>query len=157
MQSVIKRAQLPLFFLLCLIISWIVWIPQALTKLNSIETPATGGSPLNILAVWAPALSAILLSRVMEGKSGPQMLFQSLRHWHVNIRWYLLVILYPATIWLLARAIDTMFGRTHVLVPPITIYFPSDQAYMVIVALLFVLPNTLGEEIGWRGWMFPRQ
>ena len=157
MQSaIIKRAQLPLFFLLCLIISWIVWIPQALTKLNSTETHATGGSPLNILAVWAPAISAILLSRLVEGKSGPQMLLQSLRHWHVNNRWYLFAILYPATIWLLARAIDHLFGRPFEFMPPILSYFPVDQSCMVVVALVFAFPNALGEEIGWRGFALPR-
>jgi membrane protease YdiL (CAAX protease family) len=156
-QSVIiKRAQLPLFFLLCLIISWIVWIPQALARLCGTQTPFTRDSPLNLLAVWAPAVSAILLSRAMEGKTETQALFLSLRRWRTGIHWYLFILLYPAAIWFLARAIDYLFGRPFEFMPPILSYFPLDQSYMVVAALVFAFPNTLGEEIGWRGFALPR-
>lgn len=152
----VKRFQLPLFFLLCLVISWTVWIPQAVTRLSNTQTPVAGGSPLNMLAVWAPALSAILLSRVMDGKAGLRALFHRLRRWRVAIHWYLFILLYPAAIWFLARAIDALFGRSFEFTIPILTYFPPQQAYMVAVALVFAFPNTLGEELGWRGFALPR-
>jgi len=155
-SNYVKRFQLPLFFILCLIISWAIWVPLAITALSDPQAPIAGGSPLNLLAVWAPALSAILLSRVTEGKTGPQALFHSIRRWRVGIQWYLFILLYPVTIWFLARAIDAVFGRAFEFAIPILTYFPPEQAYMVAVALVFAFPNTLGEELGWRGFALPR-
>jgi membrane protease YdiL (CAAX protease family) len=152
----VKRIQLPLFFLLCLVISWAVWIPQAVTRLNDPQAPIAGGSPLNVLAVWAPALSAILLSRVMEGRAGLHAVFHPLRRWRVGIHWYLFILFYPAAIWFLARAIDFVLGRSFEFTIPIFTYFPPEQAYMVGVALAFAFPNALGEELGWRGFALPR-
>ena len=156
LSNYVKRFQLPLFFLLCLIISWAIWIPQAITKLSDPQAPIAGSSPLNMLAVWAPALSAILLSRMMEGKAGPQALFHPIRRWRVGIQWYLFILLYPTVIWFLARAIDTVFGQSFEFTIPILTYFPPEQSYMVVVALVFAFPNTLGEELGWRGFALPR-
>lgn len=156
LSNYVKRFQLPLFFLLCLIISWAIWIPQAITKLSDPQAPIAGSSPLNMLAVWAPALSAILLSRMMEGKAGLQALFHPIRRWRVGIQWYLFILLYPTVIWFLARAIDTVLGQSFEFTIPILTYFPPEQAYMVVVALVFAFPNTLGEEIGWRGFALPR-
>ena len=156
LSNYVKRFQLPLFFLLCLIISWAIWIPQAITKLSDPQTPIAGGSPLNILAVWAPALSAILLLRMLKGKGGPQTLFRLIRRWRVGIQWYLFILLYPAVIWFLARAIDIVLGQSFEFTIPILTYFPLEQAYMVIVALVFALPSALGEELGWRGFALPR-
>ena len=156
LSSHARRLQLLLFFSLCLCISWAIWIPQAITRLHNPQAPVAGSSPLNMLAVWAPALSAFLLSRLIEGKTGPQALLKPISRWRVGIRWYLFVFLYPTVIWLLARAIDTMSGRSFRFTIPIFTYFPPEQSYMVVVALVFAFPNTLGEEIGWRGFALPR-
>jgi membrane protease YdiL (CAAX protease family) len=156
LSDFVKRFQLPLFFALCLVIAWAIWIPQAVTKLSAPQTPFAGGSPLNLLAVWAPALSAILLSRLKDGKAGQQALFQPIRRWRVGIRWYLFILLYPAAAWFLARGFDALLGRAFELTIPILGYFPPEQSYMVAVALIFAVPNTLGEELGWRGYALPR-
>lgn len=156
MSNTVKRLCLPLFFLLCLIISWAIWVPQALARLGDPETPFAGGSPWNLLAVWAPGLSAILLSRVMAGKAGPGALFRPVRRQRIGIGWYLFVLFYPAAIWLLARAVDALLGRSFTFTIPLLTYFPAEQTYMVGVALVCAFPNTLGEELGWRGFALPR-
>ena len=139
-----------------MVITWSIWIPQAITQLSNTQSPVAGSSPWNILAVWAPALSAILLLRITEGKSGSAALFQSFRHWRVGIEWYLFILLYPAAIWFLARAIDFLVGLDFEFTIPILTYFPPELSYMVAVAILFAFPNTLGEELGWRGFALPR-
>lgn len=156
MSNTFKRFYLPLFFLLCLIISWAIWVPQALTRLSDPQTPFAGESPWNLLAVWAPGLSAILVSRVMAGKAGPGALFRPVRRQRIGIGWYLFVLLYPAAVWLLARAVDALFGRSFEFTIPLLTYFSAEQSYMVVVALVCAFPNTLGEELGWRGFALPR-
>jgi membrane protease YdiL (CAAX protease family) len=156
MSNTFKRFHLPLFFLLCLIISWAIWVPQALARLSDPQTPFAGGSPWNLLAVWAPGLSAILVSRVMAGKAGPGALFRPVRRQRIGIGWYLFVLLYPAAVWLLARAVDALLGRSFEFTIPLLTYFSAEQSYMVVVALVCAFPNTLGEELGWRGFALPR-
>jgi len=157
LSNYVRRFQLPLFFLLSLIISWAVWIPEAAATLSNREAAVAGGGALDVLAVWGPGLSAILLSLLMAGKVGPRALFRPIRRWRVGIQWYLLVLLYPAAIWLVARAIDAVFGQSYELTfMPILTYFGPEQAIMVPVALVFAFPNTLGEELGWRGFALPK-
>jgi uncharacterized protein len=156
LSDFIKRFRLSLFFLMCLVIAWSVWIPQAITQLSNTQSSVAGSSPLNMLAVWAPALSSILLLRVTEGKSGPTTLFQSIRFWRVGIGWYLFIFFYPTAVWFLARAIDFLLGHDFEFTIPLLAYFPPEQSYMVIVAILFSFPNALGEELGWRGFALPR-
>lgn len=155
LSSQVKRFHLPLFLLLTLIISWAIWIPQAVAKLGNPDAPIASGSPLNMLAVWAPALSAILLSRMIEGKAALQVILHPIRRWRVGIPWYLFILFYPSGIWFLARAIDTALGQSFAFTVPIFTYFPPEQSYMVVVAIVLAFPNTVGEEIGWRGFALP--
>jgi len=148
LSDFLKRFRLSLFFIMCLVIAWSIWIPQAITQLSNTQSSVAGSSPWNIPAVWAPALSAILLLRITEGKSGSAALFQSFRRWRVGIEWYLFILLYPAAIWFLARAIDILLGHDFEFIIPLLAYFPPEQSYMVIVAILFSFPNALGEELG---------
>jgi len=156
LSDFIQRFRLSLFFLMCLVIAWSVWVPQAIAQLRNSQSTVAGSSPWNMLAVWAPALSSILLLRVTEGKSGPTTLFQSIRFWRVGIGWYLFIFLYPAVGWFVARAIDFLLGHDLEFTIPLLAYFPPEQSYMVVVAILFSFPNALGEELGWRGFALPR-
>lgn len=151
----VKRFRLPLFFCLSLVISWAIWIPQAITRLSNPDAPIAGSSPLNVVAVWAPALLAILLSRVIDGRAALKLLLHPIRRWRVDIQWYLFILFYPSGIWLLARAVDALFGQSFTFTIPVFTYFPPEQSYMVVVAVVFAFPNALGEEIGWRGLALP--
>jgi len=158
LSNYVKHFQLHLFFLLSLVISWAVWIPEAVATLGGRDASVAAGGPLGLLAVWGPGLSAILLSLMMAGKAGTRALFSPIRRWRVGIQWYMLVILYPAAILFIARATDAVLGRSYELTfMPILTYFSTEQAMiMVPVALISVLPNTLGEELGWRGFALPK-
>lgn len=149
-----RMRRLALFFTLALAISWSVWVPMAVQKLSGKEAPA--GSPLNALAVWAPALAAVIALAVSREKGGIDRLFAQLKRWRTGVNWYLFALLYPAAIWFAALGIDRLMGRSY----PVTYFalahlFKPEQAYMMVVALVFVLPNTLGEELGWRGFALP--
>jgi hypothetical protein len=64
LSNYVKRFQLPLFFLLCLIISWAIWIPQAIAKLSDpqvgqevevLHSPAESGGVSHLCADIAVA------------------------------------------------------------------------------------------------------
>ena len=154
----LKRFQLPLFFLFSFVIAWAIWIPQAIVKLSNPEAAAAAGSPINGLAVWGPGLSAIILSLLIAGKEGLRNLLHPLRMWRVGALWYLAVLLYPAALKLAAYGIDMALGRSYELVVmPIAHYFNPQQAVVMVPAVFIAAaPNTLGEELGWRGFALPR-
>ena len=156
LSEYLKRSPLPLFFLLSLIISWAIWVPQAAVTLGITESAIPPESPLMLLSVWGPGLAAIIVALLMAGKAGLRKLFHPIRYRRVGIQWYLLVLFYPAVIWLVGRAIDTLFGQSYELTIPILTHFGPEQAMMVPVALLSAFPNTLGEELGWRGFALPK-
>ena len=154
MLCFVMRFRLPLFFVLAFILSWSIWLPMAVQKLAG--QPAPVGSPLNALAVWAPALAAIIVSLLTGGKPAVDTLFVQLKRWRAGLAWYLAALLYPAAVWFIAYGIDRLLGNAYqVTFFAISRMFRPEQAYMVVVALVFVLPNTLGEELGWRGFALP--
>jgi len=157
LSNYVKRFELHLFFLTSLLISWSIWIPEAAATLSGRDASVAAGGPLGLLAVWGPGLSAIILSLLIKGKAGLRELFSPIRLWRVGIQWYLIVLLYPTAIWLLARAIDVLFGQTYELkFMPIISYFGREQAFMIPIAFISILPNTIGEELGWRGFALPK-
>lgn len=154
MRDLTGRHRLAVFFALALAISWSVWAPMAVRTMSGRAAPV--GSPLNALAVWSPAIAAVIALLVAREKGGIDRLFAKLKRWDASPGWYLAALLYPAAIWCTAFGIDRLMGRSY----PATFLafahlFKPEQSYMVVVALVFVLPNTLGEELGWRGFALP--
>lgn len=151
----LKRFRLPLFFLLSFIISWVIWIPQAAATLGISESTISLDSPLNLLAVWGPGLAAILLSILTTGKASLRDLLNPIRRWRVGIQWYIFVLFFPAGIWLVGRALDTLLGQSYELTSILSELGP-EYAMMLPFFVIFALPSALGEEIGWRGFALPQ-
>ncbi len=141
-----------LFFLICFVISWAVWVPMALGELGIIPSTIASDSPLNLIAVWGPGLAAILVAVFTAGKAGLRQLFAPLGRWRVGIHWYLFALFYPAALWLLASVVDRLLGYSY----ETTSVFSPELTMTLPVFILFALPNTLGEELGWRGFALPR-
>ena len=154
----LKRLQLPLFFLISFIISWAIWIPQAITTLGICKSAISVESPLNLIAVWGPGLAAIILSVLAESKGGIKKLFHPIKYWRVGIHWYIFVLFYPIGKWLAAYFTDTLLGQSYILgSSPIQSFFDlPEQAIMIPVAVVSTFLNTLGEEVGWRGFALPK-
>ena len=150
-----RRSQLPLFFALSLL-AWVIWVPQAAHRLDLLGWAPSLQSPLNALTVWSPGLAAMLLAWRASGEAGVTGLFRSLASWRVPVRWYLIALLLPPGNWLLALAIDRLMGQTYPLGPALLDTAFSAAAFMIPVAVIFTLPNALGEELGWRAFALPR-
>jgi len=150
----LKRVQVPFFFLLSLIIAWSIWLPQAAVALGLRTTALPFDSPLMLIPVWGPGLAAILVTLLTAGRAGLRALFRPLRTWRVGLHWYLVTLFFPAAIWLAGRAMDTLLGATYTLRSPLASFGPQ-AALMLPVLILFAFPSALGEELGWRGFALP--
>lgn len=151
-----RAIELVLFFLLTLA-AWAIWIPQARYRLGLAESAVSLRSPANAITVWAPGLAAILLTILSSRGPGVGALLSKLGKWRVGWQWYLVAVLFEPARWCLSLGIDRALGRSYELGPmPLQVILGPAAAYMIPVALVFTLPNAVGEEIGWRGFALPR-
>lgn len=150
------KGKVPLFFALTLF-AWVIWIPQAAERLGLFTHAPSLQSPLNALTVWSPGLAAIFLTLRAAGSPGMRTLFRPLLSWRVPAKWYAVALFLESGKWLAAFGVDRLLGRSYELGSGVLLsYFSSAAAYMMPVAIIFTLPNALGEELGWRGYALPR-
>lgn len=96
-----------------------------------------------VLALLGPAVAAVITARCYAGDA-PGALWSRVLRWRVPVRWYLIALVLPLPISLLAGVAANHLGATGPIEPvPIT----------MLGMIVFVM--VLGEEIGWRGWALP--
>lgn len=156
MTSARGQRRLRLFFMVSLL-AWAIWIPQALHRFGLIGWAPSLQSPLNALTVWAPGLAAMFVLFRESGSIGVKSLFRRLKLWRVGVMWYVIALCLEPLRWLVALGIDRALGRGYELGPGLLQgVFGASAAFMIPVAVVFTLPNALGEELGWRGFALPR-
>lgn len=143
--------QHPLFsyFFIAYAFSWIVSIPYVLS--------AWGILPGNYQIVFilkpyvGPALAAIIMTGMVEGKAGLLRLRGSIRQWRAGWQWYLFVLVGIPALFLLGIAVQpgALAGRQGV-APGLLV------SYAVSFVIVIFGGGPLGEEIGWRGFALPR-
>jgi len=144
----LKRYPLAFFFILAY---GIAWVPLALRLASGREILPIGAG------AFSPAISAVILAFVNEGKNGTEALVSKLFLWRASFKWYLIALLAPIALELLAI-------QTHQLIGNATSSFhfadwiqmlPSQLPWLILILLFLVLLST-GEELGWRGYAMPR-
>lgn len=103
-------------------------------------------------AYTGPLLAAILVTAATDGRKGLRELRGRIGRWRVGAGWYLVAILAPLAIWLIA------YGAALGGAPIAAL---ADQPMLLLTTFLpFVLIGllmpSLGEEPGWRGFALPR-
>lgn len=142
-----QRALIP-FFALSFGIPWgiaalVLLMPDAMAD-GLGELSAT--HPLFYLAVWAPAIAAIVTVLRYDGVTGLARFLKRLGRWRAGGGWYALMLLgipaiYYAAAWLQTGAPEAWFP------------FASLGAYLAAAGLMLILGPI--EEIGWRGLALP--
>lgn len=98
-----------------------------------------------LLGLFGPAVAALIVVYVCDGRPGVAALLDKVRLWRVGALWYLLVLALPlavsGVVALIAMALGLATGIRWTPIGPLSL-------------LLFVL--VVGEEIGWRGFALPR-
>lgn len=137
-----------LFFALAFVVTWVPLIPPSLAALGAIDGPAEelmAGAPL---AIFGPAIAAVVASRREGGWPRVRALLRGLLAWRVGPRWYLAALGLPTLTFLVGRA-------AYALVPGNEggpwLWLPASGT-----AVLGALLVPIGEEIGWRGYALPR-
>ncbi len=154
-----QKTALFLFFFLAFIFTWSNWIPQAFVSRGylQIEVP----NFLTFIAGYGPALAAIITITIFDGSPGLKNLFRRLTLWKVGIVWYIVVLLLPSEMSLLALVLHMVFDSNTV--STFTLYSLQNTLSqsdfwnnfsMLSIMFLFGFDG-LGEELGWRGFALP--
>ncbi|MFN2358542.1 MAG: CPBP family intramembrane glutamic endopeptidase [Desulfotignum sp.] len=106
----------------------------------------TGQHPLFYMAVYAPAISALVLIFYRYKTQGMRLFLSRLLLWRASIYWYVMLILIVPLVFYLGALIKP--GALDTLFP-----FASITAYLS--ALFFMAIKGPIEEIGWRGLALP--
>ncbi|MDF1820207.1 MAG: CPBP family intramembrane metalloprotease [Alcanivoracaceae bacterium] len=108
--------------------------------------PISGSHPGFFLAVWAPAIAALLIVARQEGRSGLRRFLSRLRLWRAPPRWWLFILVALPCVFYLGAWI-----KGAPLLGPL-----SEQGVSVLLLTLGLMVF-LGpiEELGWRGLALP--
>jgi len=148
LQQLMRRHPLVFYFLLAYAFSWIISSPHLLSVWNVLPGDYLIGV---MLKQWVgPALAAIIMTSIVEGRTGLLSLRHRIRQWRAGWQWYLFILLgIPALILLGIIIQPGTLANFQGFTPRILVSYP---VYFVAVFFGVGLP----EEIGWRGFALPR-
>lgn len=139
----LKESSIIAFIILSYLISWIIWLPIFFMD----QTTQSLIGILTIVGGLGPFAAAIIISRF----TGLWEAFKALLFkWRVNFRWYLLALLLPIFLAIVAFGIFIGVGGT----PRISTETPPIYFYPIALLFVMILGGGL-EEPGWRGFALP--
>jgi uncharacterized protein len=155
-QGVLARYPLTFYFLLAYAGTWVVTVPFALSAngVGFLPFGVPDGSVIFVSAVWVflgPTLAAFIVTGTTEGRAGIRSLMHRYVLWRVGLRWYLVVILGPPVIILLATIVLPGALASFQTLAPL-------QPLLLLVSfpIVLIFGGALFEEGGWRGFALPR-
>ncbi len=152
MRSSVSPVHPATFFGLTYLLSWLVWIPLALSHfgVGPFHIPEATSGVVRLLGVLMPATSALILTARAAGRAGVGSLLGRLKLWRVGWQWWAVAaLIQPALLVATGLAFNAFGGQ-----PPIEAA-PQTSIAALLVNIFFLLIATLGEEIGWRGVALP--
>jgi membrane protease YdiL (CAAX protease family) len=137
------------FFAFTFILSWLVWIPLALSHFGiAFHIPESTSAVVRLLGALMPAVAALLLSTFSSEKGAARQVLGRLGRWRVGWKWWGAAgLVYPLLL-VLSALICNWLGWGRVL-------FVAQAPGALIVNIIFLLIAVLGEEIGWHGVALP--
>ena len=138
-STFIERYSLPLFL--------------TLTPLISLAIPFLLPLPPEIvplMMVFVPALIAILLTALTDGRKGVSARLKRLFQWRIGFKWYAIVFGLAFGLRLTMSVLALLLGW----IPAIQIS-PWSPAEFIILGV-FIMIGAITEELGWRGYVLPR-
>jgi uncharacterized protein len=128
----------------------LVFVPKGLTEPGLLPGGATPhGVLVNILGSAVPAF---IVTALVSGKAGVRDLARRSLRWRVPLRWYLISLLAPLLIFLIAVTILYGLAPLRALAQN---WLLLVTAFLPALAIMILL-NNVAEEIGWTGFVFAR-
>jgi uncharacterized protein len=130
------------FTALAYLFSWIWWIPLAVS--GTVVEPGQGW-PTHLPGLLGPALAAVTVTAVGDGRAGLVDLWARIVRWRVGWVWYVIVAGTAALAFLPLVAGSAVPAD-------LTVYSGAPVAGLAVLVYVLLI-NGFGEEIGWRGFL----
>jgi hypothetical protein len=162
-----KRRPLTAFFALTFGLTWGLGACFALfpAQLTAVFGKVSVTNPLFMLAVYAPSISAIVVTGLIDGAAGIRRLVVGFLRWRIGIQWYLAILVGIPMLSVIAILVNAAITQTPLGIDHwYQLFLIGDAAgtgglwsvALVILGSFFADPGPFGEELGWRGFALPR-
>jgi len=138
------------YVLLGYTLSWAYWVPLAVTG----HVVRLGGGISQFPGLLGPAVSAFVVTGIVDGRAGTRVLLSRVLRWRVPLRWWLFAVASPLALAALAVAAQSLTGGS-VQLAGFGRMAGLPQWGGLFVWLMLIL-GALSEETGWRGFLYPR-
>ena len=143
-ETIIRRYPVVTYFALTFLISWTGALAVAAPHLIRHQPlPKMTGILMFPVMLLGPSFAGIVLTRIVDGKSGLQVLFSQMFRARVAPRWYMALLLPPALVLTVLLFLERFVSP---------VYAPN----RFFMGILFGIPAGFLEEIGWTGYAFPK-
>ena len=143
-EAIIRRYPVVAYFALTFLISWTGALAVAAPHLIRDEPlPKMTGILMFPVMLLGPSFAGIVLTRIVDGKSGLLVLFSQIFRTWVPPRWYTVLLLPPALVLTVLLFLEKFVSP---------VYAPN----CFFMGILFGIPAGFLEEIGWTGYAFPK-
>lgn len=148
LQKIMQQHPLFFFFFITYAFSWIVSIPFILSEWGILH----GNFQLVfVLKGFGPFLTALLMTRIIDGKEGVKRLRQQIRDWKKSWLWYVLVLIAFPLLLIIGIVLQPGATTNFLGLKPLLLV-----SYFFTYIAVFFGGGPLGEEPGWRGFALPR-
>lgn len=147
-----RRHPLVAYAVLAVAISWVWW---GWCLLEGWVTRPGQGWPTHLPGLLGPALAAVVVTALVDGRAGVRDLGARALRWRVGWVWWSVVVatglLVP-----LAWAVQSVLGDGPPDLAGLASYSGAPVAPVVVTLLYVLVVNGFGEEVGWRGFLADR-
>jgi len=143
-EAIIRRYPVVTYFALTFLISWTGALAVAAPHLIRDEPlPKMTGILMFPVMLLGPSFAGVVLTRIVDGKSGLRVLFSQIFQAWVPLRWYTVLLLPPVLVLTVLLILERFVSQ---------VYAPN----RFFMGILFGIPAGFLEEIGWMGYAFPK-
>jgi membrane protease YdiL (CAAX protease family) len=144
-----KRRPVWIFFVLTYILTWIFWIPLALSGQDVMAGPLM--IPL-VLGGFGPSVAGIIMTFRTQDREGRRDFWRrSINFKQIGGRWYVVILLIFPVVYGMAILLDMFLGGSSPGAEAIT-QIAAQPASLIGMLLMGLIIGPLAEEFGWRGY-----
>lgn len=147
----IRRHPLAAYFILAYLVSWIGVSPLVASGLGWLPPISR---TVHVFGALGPLVAAFVVTGVTGGRSGLGELGRRMIRWRVALTWWLLAVLSPVALALVAAGLLAAAGKPWPDLGPLGAAW-RDSTWATHLAIAS-LAYGIGEETGWRGFALPR-
>ena len=144
-----KKKYIWIFFALTYFLTWVFWVPLALSGQDVRVGPLMIAL---VLGGFGPSIAGIIMTYRTQDREGRRDFWKrSINFKQIGAAWYAVILLIFPLVYGLAILLDMLLGGT----PPgaeAIAQIAAQPASLIIMLLMTLIMGPLAEEFGWRGF-----